>query len=92
MTITGTVNSTMGADVIAVECYGTTLNSDYSSSSGAGTILITFIVVEGSVRIFCNSTCLGIDEHGKSNVITITGEGEVVVFSGQCCGVHTVHK
>jgi len=78
--ITGTVNTsftigTVTHHVDSVECFrdnGTTIDSDYS----AGTILITYTVMEGTVEIFCNSTCGSIEEQGTSNIITITGEGD----------------
>ena len=81
ISITGTVNAsfTIGSVthyVDSVECFrdsGTTIDSDYS----AGTILITYTVLEGSVEIFCNSTCGSIEEQVKSNIITIIGEGEI---------------
>ena len=81
ISITGTVNSS----VCSVECFkyndsiSTSLNSTTSSS---GNISITYTVMEGSVDIFCNSTCAD-GGQGKSNVITITGKGELAAFFGQ---------
>ena len=80
ISITGTVNTsytngTANFTVDSVVCKenGTIIDS----SSTAGTILITYTVMEGSVEISCTSTCRHIQMHGKSNIITITGEGEI---------------
>ena len=80
VSITGTVNTTYtnGTETFTVDSVvckenGTTIQS----SSTAGTISITYTVMEGSVEISCTSTCRYLEMQGKSNVITITGEGEI---------------
>jgi len=79
--INGTVNTTYTSGTVtyyvdAVMCYrdnGIHIERSYS----AGIIVIPYTVLEGPVEIFCNSTCGHIDKHGKSNIITIIGEGEI---------------
>ena len=74
--ITGTVPAS--SSVLSVECFkynGSISTSLNSATSSSGNITITYTVMEGSVDIFCNSTCA--DKRGKSNVITITGEGKI---------------
>ena len=79
ISITGTADSSL-----SVKCYRdngiTTAVQNSTFNPGTGTILITYTVLEGSVDIFCKSTCDN-DEQGETNIITITGEGERVVFS-----------
>ena len=82
-------NGTVTYDVDAVDCFrdnGIDIGKHYSD----GTIVITYTVLEGSVEIFCNSTCRHIGKHGKSNIITIIGEGEMcgIQWSMLWCTYH----
>ena len=82
ITITGTADCSL----LGVDCYedsGTTLTQLESGHDGTGSISATYTVKEGSVEIFCDGTCEGTDEYIRSNVITITSEGELVVIFGQ---------
>jgi len=70
------INGTVNLLVQSVKCYRDN-GIDIERSYSAGTIVIPYTVLEGPVEIFCNSTCSHIEKYGKSNIITIIGEGEI---------------
>ena len=98
ITITGTADCSL-LGVVCYEDSGTTLTQIESGHDGTGSISATYTVKEGSVEIFCDGTCEDTDEYIRSNVITITSEGELVVIFGQytvysiqLCGACAIHQ
>ena len=79
--INGTVNTTYTDGTVtyyvdSVKCFRDN-NITLISNSSNGIIKINYTVMKGPVEIFCSSTCSVIEEHGKGNIITIIGKGEI---------------